>query len=442
MHTHHRYASTSARRALRALPSAAGARTEGPASGRSPARSSRIKIAAAVVLVLVTPLALAACGSNGGEGSSGGLTLAVEDYYAQPFAGQMDKVYQSCASQIGVKITIGHIAGAALVPKVLQQISSRTMPDVLMLDNPDVDQIAATGALTPLSAYGVSGAGYIPGIIAAGTYQGQLYGLAPAVNSLALFYNIDMLKIAGITPPTTWAELQADAKKLTQPGRYGFAFSGVNTFEGTWQFTPWMWTNGGNEDNIDTPQTVQALQFLTGMVQDGSVSKSVVLWTQADVESQFAAGKAAMMENGPWNIGLLQAVKGLHWASVPLPTPQAGQKIVAPLGGETYTVPDTGDKTKMAEAAKMVQCINDNQNQIAISKYVAYVPAKTSVAEQFAPGNPLLAPYVTIVQTARSRTGELGAGWNKAATVIYTAEQLALTGKASPAQALTQAEGS
>ncbi len=55
-----------------------------------------------------------------------------------------------------------------------------------------------------------------------------------------MFYNVDMLKAAGINPPTTWAQLQADAKTLTKPGQYGFAFSGVNTFEGTWQFMPWM----------------------------------------------------------------------------------------------------------------------------------------------------------------------------------------------------------
>ena len=310
-----------------------------------------------------------------------------------------------------------------------------------MLDNPDVDQIAATGALSPLSDYGITGAGYIPGIIAAGSYQGKLYGLAPAVNSLALFYNVDMFKAAGLTPPTTWAELQADAKALTKPGQYGFAFSGVNTYEGTWQFMPWMWTNAGDEKNIDTPQTAQALQLLTSMVQDGSASKSVVLWTQADVESQFAAGKAAMMENGPWNIALLQGVSGLDWASVPLPTPQAGQKPVAPLGGETYTVPQTGDSAKMAAAGKIVACINSDANQVAISKAVAYVPAKISVAEQFAKTNPLLAPYVTVVQTARSRTGELGTGWDTAATAIYTAEQLALTGKDSPAAALKQAQG-
>jgi multiple sugar transport system substrate-binding protein len=385
-------------------------------------------------------LALAGCSSGHHSSATTGVHLTVEDYYRQPAAAQYDSIYNACAAQLGDTVTISHIAGAALMPKVLQQASSRTMPDVLMLDNPDVAQIAATGALSPLSNYGLTGDGYIPGIIAAGSYQGKLYGLAPAVNSLALFYNVDMFQAAGLKPPTTWAELQVDAKTLTKSGQYGFAFSGVNTFEGTWQFMPWMWTSGGDEKNIDTPQTAQALQFLTGLIQDGSASKSVVLWTQADVESQFTAGKAAMMENGPWNIGDLQGVAGLHWASVPLPTPQAGQKVAAPLGGETFTVPQTGDAGKMTAAGKMVDCINSDANQVAISKTVAYVPAKTSVGEQFAKDDPLLAPFVTVAQTARSRTGEIGSGWTQAATAIFTAEQLALTGKASPADALKQAK--
>jgi multiple sugar transport system substrate-binding protein len=54
--------------------------------------------------------------------------------------------------------------------------------------------------------------------------------------------------------------------------------------------------------------------------------------------------------------------------------------------------------------------------------------------------NPLIAPFVTVVKTARSRTGVLGAKWPVAATKIYTAEQLALTGKMSPAAALAQAQ--
>jgi multiple sugar transport system substrate-binding protein len=401
----------------------------------------RKKLIAALAGVALVPLALAGCASGSTSSSSAGkVKLIVEDYYTQPQAAVMDKIYQACAKQLGDTVTSDHVAGAGLIAKVLQQASSKTLPDVLMLDNPDVQQIAASGALSPLSDYGITGKGFAPGVVSAGTYKGKLYGLAPAINSIALFYNTDILKAAGVTPPKTWAELQADATKLTKTGQYGFAFSGINTFEGTWQFLPFMWSNGGSEKNINTPQVTQALTLLTDMVKDGSTSASVVSWSQADVLNQFTAGKAAMMINGPWNIGALQAVPSIHWASVPIPTRLTSQTLQSPLGGETFNVPETGSKAKMAQAGKLVSCITDAKNQTTIASGEGDVPASEAVAATVAKTNPLVAPFVTVVKTARSRTAILGANWTVAATKIYTAEQLALTGKLSPAAALAQAQ--
>jgi multiple sugar transport system substrate-binding protein len=399
----------------------------------------RKKVIAILAGALAIPLALAGCSSGGGS-SSGKTSIAIEDYYSQPNAGLMDKVYQSCAKDLGYKITSTHVAGAGLIAKVLQQSSSKTLPDVLMLDNPDVQQIAASGALAPLSDYGITGKGFAPGVVKAGTYDGKLYGLAPAVNSIALFYNKDILDAAGITPPKTWDELKADATKLTKPGQYGFAFSGINTYEGTWQFLPFMWSNGGSEKNIDTPETAQALSLLTDMVNNGSTSHGVINWSQGDVLNQFTAGKAAMMINGPWNFGALKAFPNLHWASVPIPTRLASQTLQSPLGGETFNVPQTGNKDKMKAAAKVVSCINSDANQEKIAVGEGDVPAKLAVAEKVGAANPLIAPFVTVVKTARARTGVLGEKWPVAATKIYTAEQLALTGKLSPTAALAQAQ--
>jgi multiple sugar transport system substrate-binding protein len=51
-----------------------------------------------------------------------------------------------------------------------------------------------------------------------------------------------------------------------------------------------------------------------------------------------------------------------------------------------------------------------------------------------------MAAFTEIVQTARARTGKLGAEWPAAATRIYTAVQTAITGGAPPLQALQQAQ--
>ena len=48
--------------------------------------------------------------------------------------------------------------------------------------------------------------------------------------------------------------------------------------------------------------------------------------------------------------------------------------------------------------------------------------------------------FAEMVKTARARTAELGNDWPEAATAIYTAVQLALTGKASPMDALKQVQ--
>ncbi|MFE4950163.1 extracellular solute-binding protein [Leifsonia sp. NPDC056665] len=391
----------------------------------------------AVTAVVGVTAVLAGCSSNAPATTSGGQKLTVEDYYAGPQAANYDKIYKDCAAKDGNTVTATHVPNGGLIAKVLQQISSKTLPDALMLDNPDVQQIADSGALTPLKNYGITAGGVTQGVVDAGTYKGDLYGLAPGVNSLALFYNKDLFTAAGLKPPTTWDELKADAKTLTTPDHYGFAFSGVNNYEGTWQFMPWMWSNGGDEKKLNSPENAQALQFLHDLVADGSASQSVVNWSQGDVNNQFLAGKAAMMENGPWQIPALKQSK-INWGYVPIPPQADGKKSQTPLGGETFTVPNTGNKDKQAAAGKFVACLNTPAVEATIAEQNNYIPSNVEAAKKFGETNADLSGFVQIVADARSRTAELGVKWPDVGTQIYTAEQLVLTGKATPEAALAQ----
>ncbi len=115
---------------------------------------------------------------------------------------------------------------------------------------------------------------------------------------------------------------------------------------------------------------------------------------------------------------------------------EAGQESVAPLGGEVWTVPETGNKAKQAKAAEFVECISSDENQLALAEARFTVPTKTALAGEYVSRVPEMASFTEQVATARSRTGKLGEAWPEAATVIYDAIQLALTGKASPAERL------
>ncbi|KQS17574.1 ABC transporter substrate-binding protein [Frigoribacterium sp. Leaf186] len=405
--------------------------------------SIRRRSLTATALVAVVPLVLAGCTGGGGGTSAGGevTKLTVVDYYGENDEKVITSFLEKCGTENGVEIERTMVPGGSLIQRVLQQASSRTLPDVLMLDNPDLAQIAETGALAPLSDFGLDADGYAEGVVQSGTYDGELYGLAPTVNTIALFYDKSVLADAGIEPPTTWDELESAAKALTSGDRYGMAVDANATYEASWQFLPFMWSNGGDEKDIATPETAEALQLWTDLVADGSMSKSVLNWTQADVNDQFIAGKTAMMVNGPWQLPALDAA-GADYGVVTIPVKDASDTAVAPLGGEVWTVPQTGDAARQAVAAKVVACLNSDENQLAMAEQRNTIPSKTSVADTYAEQQPDQQAFVTLVASARSRTAELGAEWPTAATAIYTAIQAALTGQASPEEALDDAQAS
>ncbi len=113
---------------------------------------------------------------------------------------------------------------------------------------------------------------------------------------------------------------------------------------------------------------------------------------------------------------------------------------MAPLGGETWTIPQTGDADRQAKAAQIVGCLNSDENQLALATERNTVPTKTALLDRFVADVPRMAAFTEQVKTARSRTAKLGAEWPAAATRIYTAVQTAITGGASPQQALQQAQ--
>ena len=408
------------------------------------------RLVTAAAMATLVPLTLAACGGGGSNGAGSNSSssetvdsLTVLDYYTdEPGKSNIDAQLQKCGSSIGLaKVDHQSVPGPTLIQKVLQQASSKTLPDVLMLDNPDIQQIAEAGALAPLGDFGINADGYAPGPVSAATYDGQLYGLQPGANTLAIFYHKDVLAKAGVQPPKTWAELKTAAKKLTSGKQYGFAFNATADYEGAWQFLPPMWTNGGDETDLKSPQVAEALQLWKDLVDDGSVSKSAVNWKQSDVNDQFIAGKAAMMLNGPWQIPSLQKAK-VNFGVVPFPINKPDQTSIAPLGGEAWTVPETGNDAKKAKAAELVKCMNTDDNQMLRAKQGGLVPTKVALYEQYKTEVPSMAGFTDAVATARARTGKLGAKWPDTAKVIYTGMQLVLTGQAAPADAMAKAGAS
>ena len=404
-------------------------------------------------LLLIASMLLAACSAAApvaAPGSSaaapaaaaGSLALVEWDYYA---SGDGNAVWgglvENCAKEVGVTVERQAVPRNDLITKVLLAAQQKQMPDVLMIDNPDLQEVAATGALAPLTDYGVDLTGLYKNLLDAGSYEDKVYGIAPGINGMALWYNKDMLEAAGVKPPTTWAEVKDAAAKLTTGEVYGIAFSAPATEEGTWQFEPWFWGAGGDLNKLDSPEGIQALQFWTDLVNEGYASKSVVQWSQGDVNDQFLAGKAAMQQNGVWNLGAIEKA-GINFGIVPIPMPEGGA-APGPMGGEVLTIPLTDSAEKMAAAGKLVNCLLSDKNMLAWANQNAYIPGRESVAQQVAKDRPSMAPFVEAAAAERSRPGppaNLGPNYSKVSQPLWNAIQAALSGAKSPEQALQDAQ--
>ncbi|GGL92101.1 sugar transporter [Streptomyces fumigatiscleroticus] len=398
-----------------------------PAARRGRSRGAVVPLAA--VGVLIAGAALTGCGQQRDPGVYTVMNSSTDESYHRWDAEAMAR----CSKQLGVTIEQQSVPAAQVMTKALRMASSKSLPDIIQFDASEMPTFADAGGLVDLKSLGLSTDDIPQGIVNFGSYKGTYYGAARSVNTLALFYNKDLLDEAGVRVPTTWAELRAAAKKLTQGKRYGLALSAGGAEDGVFQFTPFMWSNGGDETELDSPQVAEALDYWKDLLKDGSLSKSTVNWTQADVNDQFMAGNAAMMINGPWQVETLNTDKSLHWEIAQIPVPEAGDDSVGPLGGAILTVPNTGDEARERTAGKIVACLSSQKEQLTYALNSWMVPANSKAAAAWREKVPELDALADQVAVARSRTAKLGAGWSSVSLALQSAFQSALTGQSSEA---------
>lgn len=379
---------------------------------------------------------LEACGGSSGASSSGPITLTLWDYFQTAGKGYLSVTDAFMKANPNIKIQRTSIPFADLKQKIIQGAASKQLPDIVLIDNPDHSAFSSMGILADItsevSAWGQSDE-YFPGPWKSTTWQGKNYGVPNNSNCLALYYNKDMFKAAGVTAPTTWDELHSTARKLTKNGVYGFSMSLVKSEEGTFQFLPFLWQAGADLSTLDSPSGVSALQYLVSFVKEGLLSPECLNWTQQDAITQFIAQKAAMCMNGPWNLPATQQGAKFSWGVVPLPQ---GQQPASILGGENWAITVTSSHVK--EAWSFVQF---SQVLTQLRNYIVQddrLPSRKDLASDPAfQQDPNIAVFVRSLQTARPRA--YGPNYPKISNAVQQAFQSAISGQLSASAALNQA---
>lgn len=381
------------------------------------------------------------------DASAAPIVLTWEDYYSAPPAstawtkllGEYTKLHP------GVTFKRSSLPQAEYMTHVLDQAGAGDLPDILMIDNPYVSQVAATGALVPLKSIGnISTSGIVSTELIGGTYNGVLYGLPLYTNTTALFYNKTMLAAAHISPPKTWAQLVADAKALTTKQHYGFVASlNPEGSWGEWILLPYLWTNEGLNAMADltSPKAAAALNVLVTMERNGSSPPAEVNWQQAEVEEYFDAGKAAMEQGGSWTLSTRDAIKGLNYGVEPIPVPKIGDRLYVPTGGETWTIPKTDTAHEQA-ALQVLKWLEEPTQVVDESVWQGgLVPTvKSAIPIALKEEDPVhMAAFATELEnggTARAQTLKVPGNFSTIATIVGNAIDAAVVGPTTAKQAL------
>jgi multiple sugar transport system substrate-binding protein len=274
--------------------------------------------------------------------------------------------------------------------------------------------------------------------------------------SLALFFNRSLFQEAGLDPnrpPATWEELAGATRRLTRDtdgdGRtdvYGFFVpvfpaSGELNIWMNLQWMPFLWQAGGTEMGSDrrsvlwnSPAGVQALSLWKRMYEGMQFSAFGI---QHDIG--FAAGRLAMIMDGPWDLPRFRKLPSVQWAVAPLPAGPAGSATY--IAGEQLVI---FRQSKLpAEAWTFLRWVTEPRVQARFSMNSGYLPVRRSVLEmpeyqEFLKSDGAMRVFVDQMRVGRARM-MVDRHWVEINRMLAEAIEKATLGKGDPKVCLDEA---
>ena len=319
--------------------------------------------------------------------------------------------------------------GDALVQKLITAIQSQTAPDVSWIHADFLDKLIESDAIYPMEHFIKEKDGlteeemndFFPQLLGAFSYKNVLYALPMDATVLALVYNKDHFRIAGIdpnTPPKTWNDLREYSKKLTldkdgdgKTDQYGFyvpAYPGSGPLS-IWevlQWSPYLWQAGG--EIIDSTQTKVLFNSEAGV-------QALTLWKEIYDQLNFsnysfthdmglASGSISMIMDGPWDLPTFRKMKNIDWAVASLPEGPNGKATY--IAGESLAI---FKQSKNPDAAwTFVKWVTQPEIQEMFSISSGYLPVRKSVLEKesyktFLESDHAMKSFVEQIKIARQR---------------------------------------
>ncbi|MBM7856270.1 multiple sugar transport system substrate-binding protein [Lentzea nigeriaca] len=329
-------------------------------------------------------LTLSACGSGfdsaSGADTPGDLTVLI-GASGDAETNAVKSAVAAWSAQSGTKAEV--VVASDLSQQLSQGFTSGRPADLFYLSGETMPGFAANGALEPVGERLANVGDFHDAIKASFTYKGKLYAAPKDFSTLGLVINRDAWAAAGLTDadiPTTWDQLAAVARKLTTPGRVGLSMSPEFARLGVFlaQAGGWLVAPDGKAV-ADSPENLRALEFVKGMLADGSLKFSSALGAGWGGEA-FGKGLAAMTIEGNWVVGALKNdFPAISYRVAELPAGPGGRGTMQFNGGWGVAA----DSKNKDAAVKLVEYLTNTDRQLAFADAFGVMPSVKSAAQQW-----------------------------------------------------------
>ena len=343
----------------------------------------------------------------------------------------------------GIKVKDDTLPYSGMLQKFIASSAAGDPPDLMRSDIAWDPQLASEGTLVETSKtkwFAAVKKNADPGPLSTNLYKGGYYGVPDDTNTQVLFYNKKDFAAANLTPPTTYAQMMADAQTLTIPsiGQHGL---GVDSTD-IWNVGPYVWTDGANFTNkaltqatgyMDSATMVAAVQQLVTLDTTGVIGSDMVGGSGAiSGETGFPIGQYAMYMDGPWAVNTYKQANFTDYGTEPIPPGPGGS--ISVVGGEDLVIAKGGKNE--AATLKFVHFLLSPFAQLAMAGAGDMTPYKNDAANE-AIENPALKVFSTALLTARARP--VTQGYTTLDTDFSTQLSLILAGKETVSAGLTAA---
>ena len=317
-----------------------------------------------------------------------------------------------------IKIDVLAVPFDQLKNKYQTEVATGGGPDLLIGPADWVGELAGGDLIKPLDDLVTADdlAAYVPSAVDALKYDGKLYGLPESIETVALYYNTDMVP----TPPKSTAELEQMSADIAaaDPSKYGFALLS-NFYHPAGYLFGWggQIFDENNHSAFGSPETVSFLNWIKDL------SSKPGIYQQADdgaISSLFKEGKAGMVINGPWQLADYQASLGADKVGVAeLPViSENGDAPAKPFLGVKHIMLNSNDSDDQAALAlKFAQFFTGAEVGKILADSAGHLPANTGVDVS---DNPIASAFVAQAasSTPTPTIPEMGQVWTPAQDMI------------------------